>query len=210
MTRAELVKKSGLPDGGTFTRAVNDLLESGFITKYLPFNKRKKSAIFRLIDLYTLFYLKFIKHNVSDSSHTWQKIVAQSSFKAWSGYAYENICFLHIEQILIKMGLSGTYSEISSWKHKGNDELPGAQIDLLIDRKDGVINLCEAKFSQKEYIISKENIADLRRKRSVFQHVTKTKKAIVTTLITTYPAIRNKHYLEEIHSEITLDDLFVP
>ncbi len=107
------------------------------------------------------------------------------------------------------MGLSGTFTEISSWKHKGDDEIPGAQTDLLIDRKDGVVNLCEAKFTQKEYIITKDNIADLRRKRSVFSHITKTKKSVVTTLITTYPAIRNKYYLEEIHSEITMDDLFI-
>ena len=82
------------------------------------------------------------------------------------------------------------------------------QIDLLIDRKDVVVNLCEAKFTQKEYIISKNNIADLRRKRSIFGHATKTKKMVVTTLILTYPAIRNKYYLEEIHSEVAMDDLF--
>ena len=208
MIRDELVKKSGLPDGGTFTRTIDDLFESGFISKYRPFNKKKKDTIYRLIDLYSLFYLKFIKGNVSDTPHAWQKISNQNSFKAWSGYAYEDICMLHINQILKKLGLSGTFTEISSWKHKGNDEIPGAQIDLLIDRKDGVVNLCEAKFSQKEYIITKDNIADLRRKRSVFSHVTKTKKSIVTTLITTYPAIRNKYYLEEIHSEITMYDLF--
>ena len=209
MIRAELVKKSGLPDGGTFTRTVDDLLESGFITKYKPFNKKKKDIIYRLIDLYSLFYLKFIKNNVSEQSHTWQKISNSPSFTAWSGYAYENICMIHIKQILIKMGLSGTFTETSSWKHRGDDETPSAQIDLLIDRRDGVVNLCEAKFTQEEYIITKKYIADLRRKRSVFSHVTKTKKQVVTTLITTYPAIRNKYYLEEVHSEITMNDLFV-
>ncbi|MCD4696588.1 MAG: DUF234 domain-containing protein [Bacteroidales bacterium] len=158
--------------------------------------------------MYSLFYLKFIKGNVSDSPHTWQKISQQSSFKAWSGYAYENICMLHVYQILKKLGLSGTFTEISSWKHRGNDEISGAQIDLLIDRKDGVVNLCEVKFTENEYIITKNYIADLRRKRSIFKHVTKTKKTVVTTFITTYPAIRNKYYLEEIHSEITMVDLF--
>lgn len=107
------------------------------------------------------------------------------------------------------MGLSGTFTETSSWKHKGDDETSGVQIDLLIDRKDGVINLCEAKFTQKEFILTKEYSTDLRKKRSIFEHVTKTKKSIVTTLITTYPAIQNKYYLEEIHSEITMEDLFV-
>lgn len=106
------------------------------------------------------------------------------------------------------MGISGTYSEISSWKHIGNEELPGAQIDLLIDRKDGLINLCEAKFTADEFVISRNYNADLRRKRTVFHNVTKTNKTLVTTLITTYPAIQNKYYSEEVHSEVTLDDLF--
>ena len=206
--RGILVSKSGLPDGGTFTRALDDLVESGFITKYRPFNKRKKDTIYRLIDLYSLFYLKFIKGNVGNQTNTWQKIVDSSSFTAWSGYAYENICMLHTNQILAKLGLSGIYTQISSWRYKGGDEIPGAQIDLLIDRKDGVVNLCEAKFTREEFVITKNYIADLRRKRSVFGHVTKTKKSIVTTLITTYPAIRNKYYLEEVHSEVTMEDLF--
>lgn len=208
MLRNELIKKSKLSDGGIFTKTLDDLLESGFIMKYRPFNKKKKDSIYRLIDLYSLFYLKFIKGNISNQLNTWEKIVNQSSFRAWSGYAYENICMIHSRQVIQKLGISGTFTEISSWKHKGNNELPGAQIDMLIDRKDGVINLCEAKFTQKEYIITKDYIADLRRKRAVFEHVTKTKKSIVTTLISTYPAIQNTHYLEEIHSEVTMDDLF--
>ncbi|MEN8119853.1 MAG: hypothetical protein ABFS35_05880 [Bacteroidota bacterium] len=208
MLRDELVKKSALPAGGTFSRALEDLLESGFVSQYRPFNKKKKFTTYRLIDLYSLFYLKFIKDNISDTPHTWQKIAGQNSFKAWSGYAYENICMLHKDQVVKKLGLSGTYTEVSSWKHKGDDEIPGTQIDMLIDRKDGVVNLCEVKFTQNEYIISKDYNTNLRRKRSIFEHVTKTKKSIVTTLITTYPATRNKYYLEEVHSEVTMDDLF--
>ena len=112
-------------------------------------------------------------------------------------------------RVLKKLGLSGTLTKISSWHHKGNDEIPGAQIDLLIDRKDGVINLCEAKFHNKEFIINKEYAGKLRRKSAVFEQVTGTKKSVVTTLITTYPAIQNQYYLEEIHSEVGMDDLFL-
>jgi len=208
LTRSELLKKSKLAEGGTFTRTITDLLESGFITNYSPFNKKKKDSIYRLIDLYSLFYLKFIKGNVSNSANIWQKISSQSSYVAWSGYAYENICMLHIKQILQKMGLSGTYTETSSWKHVGNSETPGAQIDLVIDRKDQMVNLCEIKFTQNSFIITKNTNTDLRRKRSVFEHITRTKKNVVTTLITTFPAIKNEYYLEEIHSEINMEDLF--
>lgn len=115
----------------------------------------------------------------------------------------------YISQILKKLGLHGTITQTSSWRHQGNDEVPGAQVDLLIDRKDGVINLCEVKFTNKEFIATKEYMAKLRQKRAVFELVTKSPKSVVTTLITTYPAIQNKHYLEEIHSEVCMDDLFV-
>ena len=209
LVREELLKKSGLPDGGTFTRTIEDLYESGFIAKYRPFEKKVKETQYRLVDMYSLFYLNFIKDNVKNRANTWQKIANQPRFVSWSGYAFENICIQHSSQILTKLGIAGTFTEISSWRHKGNDELPGAQVDMLIDRKDGMINLCEAKFSNKEFIIDKEYNATLRQKRAVFSHVTGTKKSVVTTLITTYPAMRNNYYLEEIHSEVTMDDLFV-
>lgn len=208
LIRNELVKKSGLPDGGTFTRTLNELIESGFILKYQPFQKKQKDSIYRLIDMYSLFYLKFIKNNVSDLPNRWQTLSNLPQFTSWSGYAYENICMIHTKQILKKLGLAGTFTSISSWFHKGNNESPGAQIDLLIDRKDGVINLCEAKFTNKEFLISKDYVGQLRRKRAVFEYVTQTKKTVVTTLITTYPAIQNQYYLNEIHSEVTMDDLF--
>ena len=132
-----------------------------------------------------------------------------SQYLAWSGYAYENICLLHTAQILKKLGLTGTFTQVSSWFFKGNKEIPGAQIDLLIDRKDGMINLCEAKFSNKEYVINKDYVAKLRRKRTVFEQVTNTKKTVVTTLISTYPAIQNGYYLEEVDSEVGMEDLFL-
>ena len=86
--------------------------------------------------------------------------------------------------------------------------MPGIQIDLIIDRNDGIINLCEAKFTNKEFVLTKEYTANLRRKRTVFQEITKTKKMVTTTLLTTYPAIQNAYYNEEIHTEVSLDKLF--
>jgi AAA+ ATPase superfamily predicted ATPase len=210
MTRKELLKATKLNDGGTFARAINDLLESDFVQIYNSFQKKKKDAIYKLTDFYSLFYLKFIKGNIKNTKHNWQKIASQQSFKAWSGYAFENICMMHTTQILNKLGISGIYSSISSWKFQGNDELPGAQIDMIIDRNDNMINLCEAKFTSKEFIINKAYNDKLRQRRNVFENVTKSKKAIVTTLLTTYPAHQNKYYHEEIDSEVNMNDLFTP
>lgn len=208
LIRNELVKKVGISDGGTFVRALEDLVESGFISITRPFNKKKKDSLYRLADLYSLFYLKYIKDNVSEMPHTWQKISGQSSFIAWSGYAFENVCLHHIPHILFKLGLSGTYTEVSSWKHVGNKEFPGAQIDFLINRKDGVINLCEAKYTQEQFVITKKYSSDLQRKSMVFKHVTGTKNLVVNSLITTYPALQNKYYFQDVHSEVSMDDLF--
>jgi hypothetical protein len=213
MGRKQLLLASGIAEGGTFTRTLKALVESGFVMKFRPFKKKHKDSMYRLIDMYSLFYLRFIKNNVSASPNTWQQLSQEGKFTAWSGYAYENICLLHTEQLLKKLGLHGSVVDISSWYYRawyyrGSDEMAGSQIDLLIDRRDGFINICEAKFSNKEFLISKEYAANLRRKRAVFQHITNTKKSIVTTLITTYPAIENKYYLEEIHSVVTMDDLF--
>lgn len=209
LARNPLIKKSGLPDGGTFSRALQELVESGFVLKFQPFQKKQKESIYRLIDMYSLFYLRFIKGNVSDLKNSWQHLSNDSQYLAWSGYAYENICLLHTAQILKKLGLTGTFTQVSSWFFKGNKEIPGAQIDLLIDRKDGMINLCEAKFSNKEYVINKDYVAKLRRKRTVFEQVTNTKKTVVTTLISTYSAIQNGYYLEEVDSEVGMEDLFL-
>ncbi|MEM6316600.1 MAG: ATP-binding protein [Bacteroidota bacterium] len=208
LVRSQLVKKSGLPDGGTVKRTLDDLIESGFIKKFLPFAKKQKDSIYRLVDQYSLFYLRFIRDNKAVFNTSWQAISSEPAFLSWSGYAYENIWLLHLSNILKKLGIQGTIVKISSWFHKGNDEIPGAQIDLLINRKDGLLHLCEVKFSNKEFIITKEYVGQLRRKRAVFEQVTQTKKAVVTTLLSTYPAIQNKYYLEEIHSEVTMEDLF--
>ncbi|MGE0018416.1 MAG: ATP-binding protein [Draconibacterium sp.] len=208
LTRNEILKITKLADGGTINRAIEELENSGFITRQLPFQNKKKDTIYKLFDLYCLFYLKFIKPNKPAGEGTWLTIANTPAFKAWSGYAFENICTMHIDKIKKALGISGIYSNISAWKFTGNDELPGAQIDLLIDRNDKVVNLCEAKFSDKEFIITKDYAQELRKKKLVFEQKTKTKKSVFTTLLSTYPALQNKYYLEEIQSEVTMDALF--
>ena len=207
MTRAQLVKKCKLPDGGTFSRALTNLEDSGFVSSYSPFGKSKKGTIYRLIDFYTLFYLNYIKGNVTKRPNTWQSLSSGGSYRAWSGYAYENICMVHIDQIIHALGIGGMYVDISSWSYKGADGIPGAQVDLIINRSDDIIHLCEAKFTKEEFVITKDYIKKLRHKRLAFAHATKTKKAIVTTLLTTYPALQNQYYLEEVHTEVTMEDI---
>ena len=106
------------------------------------------------------------------------------------------------------MGISGVYTITNSWMFRGSDELPGAQIDMIIDRADNTINLCEAKFTKDNFTITKNYAAQLKLKKTIFRQVSQTKKATFTTLLTTHPAIKNKYYADEIENEITMDKLF--
>lgn len=209
ISRKELVEKTGIPDGGTFSRTIENLIDCGFIIEIIPFGKKAKEKIFRIIDLYTIFYLKFIKGNVTDRNHTWESLATYTNYASWAGYAFENICLLHQAQIHRKLGISGVYTQVSSWRYHGDLDSEGSQVDLVIDRKDGIIHLCEAKFSLKEFLLSKDYTATLRKRRAIFEYATKTKKAVVSTLLTTYPAIENGYYLEEIHTEVNTEDFFV-
>ena len=205
MIRADLLNETKISDA-SLGRALEELVECDFISIYQPLINKKKESIYKLTDLYSLFYLKFIRNNKGNKS--WEQLSNQSTYTAWSGYAFENICMQHIEQIKIALGISGIFSNTSSWKFKGNDELLGTQIDMLIDRADQVINLCEVKFTKDNFVITNNYSTQLKLKKSIFRQVTQTKKAIFTTLITTYPAIRNKYYLEEIDNEIHMEKLF--
>ena len=208
LTRSQLAAQTKAPNGGSFVRVLEQLIDCGFVKPLQPFGKKTKETVFRVIDFYSIFYLKFIKGNVSDRTNVWQSLSNSANYPSWTGYAFENICLIHLKAIHEALGIGGIYTQVSSFYFKGDDALPGAQIDLIIDRNDGIINLCEAKFTTAEFALSKEYTANLRRKRMVFERVTKTKKLVTTTLLTSYPALQNAYYNEEIHSEVGLDRLF--
>jgi hypothetical protein len=205
--RNDLALKTKLQEG-TLSRTLEELVECDFISLFQPFSNKKKDSIYKLTDLYSLFYLKFIQYNKGAGDKIWEQLTKQSSYAAWSGYAFENICSMHINQIKSALGISGVYTKHSAWKFKGNDELPGSQIDMIIDRADQTIHLCEAKFTKENFTINNAYSAQLRMKKTVFKAATSTKKAAFTTLLTTYPALQNKYYLEEIENEVTMDKLF--
>jgi uncharacterized protein len=207
MTQTDISTKTHITNG-TLSRTLEELVECDFISLFQPLFNKKKDAMYKLTDLYSLFFLKFIQPNQSASYKIWEQLSKQSTYSAWSGYAFENICMLHVAQIKSALGISGVFTNHSSWKFKGDDTLPGAQIDMMIDRADQIIHLCEAKFTKENFAINNAYAAQLRLKKTVFKQATHTKKAIFTTLLTTYPALKNKYYLEEIDNEITMDRLF--
>jgi uncharacterized protein len=209
MTRQDIRSKSKISEA-SLSRTLEELVECDFISFYEPLINKKKTAVYKLTDLYSLFYLKFIKNNKKSGKGTWEQVSQQPAYKAWSGYAFENICMQHISQVKKALGISGIYCTVNSWLFKGNNTLPGAQVDMIIDRADQTINLCEAKFTRENFAITKSYAAQLRMKKSIFRQATQTKKSIFTTLLTTYPAIKNEYYSGEIDIEITMDKLFEP
>jgi uncharacterized protein len=206
LTRDEIIKTSNISNGGTITKVLEELEVSGFIKKYLPFDKKSKSSLYQLTDPYSLFYHKFIKDSKAMGENTWINLMDSSKYRAWSGYAFEYVCMSHIENIKKALSIQGVYSEISSWVSRNAEK--GTQIDLLIDRKDNVITVCEIKFSNDEYEITKSYANDLRNKLNLFKSESKTRKTLFLAMITTFGVKTNQYSLGLVQNSITMDALF--
>jgi uncharacterized protein len=206
LTRTEILEACDLSSGGGATK----LLESGFITEYIPFDKTVKDAIFKLTDEYSLFYLKFIEDNKSYGQGTWLLKSTSPSWASWSGLAFENIWLKHIPQIKKALGIGAVYTQESAWRYAAKGDGKGVQIDLLIDRQDNCINLCEVKFSNKVFNLTKDYADNLTQKRWVFEEKTGTKKTVFVTLLTTFGATVNEHYVNHIQSQLDMTGLFEP
>jgi len=210
LTRQEIIDTCNLSSGGRTSLMLEELEESGFIRSVLPYNKITKDAIYRLIDEFSIFYLKFMDKTRSSGKNIWAKLSAGPSYKIWCGMAFEAVCLKHVDQIKKGLVIEGIETEESAWRYvpgKGRSE-NGAQIDLLIDRKDRNINICEMKFYTDEYSLDKSYTIELRQKLEVFKEKTKTKKTLFLTMITTYGIKENSHSISLVQKSLTMDILF--
>lgn len=205
LQRDEIIKLAQIPNGGSATKVLEELEYSGFIRKYLPFNNKIRNSLYQLTDPFVLFYHQFMKNSKATGEGTWLSFSGTPLYKTWTGYAFENVCLLHIFAIKKALGINGIYSENASWRSKENE----AQIDLLIDRKDKVITVCEMKFSQEAFVITKDYADKLRQKLNVFKAESKTKKSVFLAMITTFGVQVNSHSLGLVQNSLLLDDLFV-
>jgi len=215
ISRNDLLQATGIKTGGTFRKRLNELKESGFIGEYVPYGKSKKTFFVKVIDEYTLFYFHWIEPiknqmAIGYNPNYWLNAFKAPKYQSWSGYAFEAICMKHIAQILACLKLDGLSIEIGSWRYippvKSKEK--GAQVDLLIDRTDNCINLCEIKYSNKIYSITKDYAKNLANKITVFSEKSKTKKQIFLTMITTMGIKKNIWSEDLVSSEILLADLF--
>ena len=207
LSRDELVARTGMVSCGNLTRYLRELEECGFIRKSLAFGKKAKGALYQLIDNFTLFHLAFVGENKTNDRCFWSGSSDAQFRVVWEGLAFERLCLQHVREIKAALGISGVVSNECSWQIARTAEHEGAQVDLLIDRKDGVINLCEMKFASAEYEIKDAEDRRVRARKELFKETTGTRKAVHLTYVTAYGLKRNKHS-GIVQSEVTLDDLF--
>ncbi len=213
LSQTELFNAAGLSVGGGSTLILEELEECGFIMSFPEFGKKIKERHWRLTDEYSLFYLTWVEKmrssilRGSDPDY-WLKQQQTHKWLAWAGYSFENICLKHAAKIKKALGLGGVSTIETQWAFSGEKEKRGAQIDLVIDRADNCISLCEIKFCKDIYALTKQEKEELERKKRVFQRETRTRKTLFTTMITPYGVKENEHYLGTVQHQLTMDDLF--
>lgn len=216
LTREEIISKTKIPSGGNLNKKLNELEAAGFIRSYVPFGRQKKDKYYRVIDEYSLFYLRWIEPYTTSGyafpKNHWHNIVNTAAWNSWAGYSFEGICMKHFSQIQTTLHLDNILTFPSSWRYlpkKGQRDF-GAQIDLLLDRNDKAITICEIKYSADKYRLEKSDAINIENKIEKFKEITKTPKQIFVALITTQ-GVKPSLWLEGLVSQIvTLEDLFHP
>ena len=208
LTREQLTENSSIKNDGTLTKVLEELELCGFVQKYHKIGQEKKGAIFQIIDNFVLFHFKFLANGKNKDQNFWSKSLNKPVLNTWFGLAFERLCLQHLEQIKRALGISGVLTNTASWFTAATKDQQGAQIDLLIDRDDGIIDLCEMKYSKDKFSLSKDDYNNIKNKRERFASSVKTRKAIQIVLITSFGAQHNEYYNELVQNEIMLDDLF--
>lgn len=207
--RGELAARAGFGSGGTVTRTLDDLEECGFVLRTPQLGHAVRDAVYRLADELSLFHLRWIEPHRGQGSSVWQKRRGTPAWRAWSGYAFEAICHKHVTRIKRALGIEAVETTESSWRHRpADDDDRGAEVDLVIDRRDETVNLCEMKFCEGDFVIDKRYAAELQAKRDTFRRVTKTHKALFTTLVTTHGVAEGRHARDVVDAQVTADALF--
>ncbi len=205
LLRSQIVKQAKLKSGGYLTEVLTELEESGFISSYIPLDKKTKDKVYRLTDEYSLFYLKFIENAKSFRAGTWASICTSQSYVSWCGYAFENVCLKHVQQIKNSLGIGALYTEQSAWYSQKEK----AQIDLVLQRADRCINICEMKFAGTPYELTAKYAKQLQHKVMAYKAATLTRSTIFTTLVTTFGVKQNEHSVNHIDNTVLLKELFI-
>lgn len=206
LTRQEIIAESKLTGNGKLTEILDNLESCGFIRRFNIFGKKERGALFQLIDSFTLFYYRFLQNRPSHEEHFWMSNIGSPEYYNWCGLAFERVCLLHIPQIKNSLGIAGVVSRIFSWNAPATATEKGVQIDLIIDRNDNIIDLCEIKYTISPYSVSNEDILTAIRRKTRFTNETKTNKSIHLVLISACGVTQNANAcdFQNILTEINL------
>ena len=208
LTRQEISARADLASGGTLSKVLDELELSGFIQRVNQFGTKKNRVLLRLSDMYSRFFLRWVESHGSRAENVWATRRGTPAFRAWSGYAFEDLCFQHVPQLKRALGIEAVETTESAWRHPGSVSQQGAQIDMVIDRKDATITLCEMKFSEGPFTIDKRYADQLRSKREAFRDVTRTRKALQFAFVTTYGVTSNAYSDELVGRQVQMESLF--
>ena len=148
-----------------------------------------------------------MQNQLSQDIHYWTNSLNTPTYNTWLGLAFERLCLQHVQQIKHGLSIGGVICDVYSWTAKASDENKGAQIDMLIDRKDGIIDICELKYSAGEYHLNSEEEERIANKCHRFIEDYPTTKAVHVALITTNkkPIENNSDFVQNI---LIMNDLF--
>ncbi len=216
VTRNEILDATGLPSGGRLGSRLRELEEAGFIASLPPYMAKKKNTLYRLIDEYSWFYLRWIEKAprgvlARGGIEYWLNKSLSPGYRAWAGYAFESLCFKHAHRIRDALGMAAIPCEVATWRHAPRGRSArrrGAQVDLLFDRDDGVINLCELKYCKDRFVVTRAYAGELKDKIAIFEQQTRTKKEVHLTLVTTHGLRPNAWSEDLVDSVVTADELF--
>ena len=206
LTRDELIAASGLADGGRFGRYLEELEECGFVRKFRAIGMKTKGAIYQLVDCYTLFYLSFVGGRGNADSRQWTDRLETPEYYSWAGHAFERVCLLHVRNIKRALEIGGVRTSEYAWRG-ANACGKTAQIDMLIDRNDGIIDICEMKYTREPYALTEGEWNRIAVRRQALRDSSATRKAIHVVMVTDLPLMRNA-WSKEISGFVSSDDLF--
>lgn len=206
-SRAEISKETKIGSSGSLTDMLDELIQCGFIRKYCHTSKKSNDALYQLVDLYTLFYYQFARKAHGTDEDYWLKLLNTPVYNTWCGLAFEKVCLLHTRQIKAALGISGIMANIFSWHVKKTEEHPGVQIDLLIDRSDNMVNVCEMKYAPNGYILTVKEAEKIKTRLGVYSMYLSPKKGLQLVMITSNGIKGNKDSIV-INHELKSDNLF--
>ena len=206
LTRDELVAASGLADGGRFGRYLEELEECGFIRRFQAIGMKTKGAIYQLMDPYTLFYLRFVGGRDSADNRQWTDRLETPEYYNWVGHAFEHVCLQHVRNIKRALEIGGVRTSEYAWRGT-DDQGRKAQIDLLIDRNDGIVDICEMKYTREAYSLSEAEWERIAVRRKALRDSSSTRKAIHVVMVTDLPMVKNA-WAKEVSGFVSSEDLF--